>query len=54
MQTSAVETKNLTKDFGAFRALDNLDLKIENGVVHGLLGPNGAGKTRPSRYSVGC
>jgi ABC-2 type transport system ATP-binding protein len=53
LQTSAVETKNLTKDFGAFRALDNLNLKIENGVVHGLLGPNGAGKTTAIKILCG-
>jgi len=41
----AVETKNLTKTFGHFTALDKLNLKIESHAIHGLLGPNGAGKT---------
>src|SRR4030043_1948675 len=41
----AVETKNLTKMFGKFTALDKLNLRIEAGAIHGLLGPNGAGKT---------
>src|SRR4030042_777872 len=44
-QSFAIETKNLTKRFGSFTALSELNLKIENGVIHGLLGPNGAGKT---------
>ena len=45
MQSFAVETKGLTKKFGSFTALSNLNLRIEKGTVHGLLGPNGAGKT---------
>ena len=35
---------NLTKEFGNFRAVNNLNLTISNGV-YGLLGVNGAGKT---------
>jgi len=48
----AVETKALTRVFtpkkkegGAVRALDSVDLKIEQGELFGILGPNGAGKT---------
>lgn len=40
-----IETKNLTKTFDNFTAVDSLDLKIETGEFFGLLGPNGAGKT---------
>jgi ABC-2 type transport system ATP-binding protein len=40
-----IETKKLTKDFGGFKAVDDLDLKIEKGKITALLGPNGAGKT---------
>lgn len=40
-----IETKNLTKTFDNFTAVDSLDLKIETGEFLGLLGPNGAGKT---------
>jgi len=41
----AIETENLTKKFGDFFAVDNLDFTIEKGEIFGLLGPNGAGKT---------
>lgn len=40
-----IETRNLTKTFDTFTAVDHLDLKIESGEFFGLLGPNGAGKT---------
>ncbi len=38
-------TENLTKKFGAFTAVDKLNLKINDGESYGFLGPNGAGKT---------
>jgi len=41
----SIETKALTKKFGAFCALDQLDLKIPHQCIFGLLGPNGAGKS---------
>jgi ABC-2 type transport system ATP-binding protein len=40
-----VEIRNLTKSFGAFTAVDALDLTIFKGEIYGLLGPNGSGKT---------
>ncbi len=40
-----VEAENIVKYFGEFRALDNVNLSIEPGIIFGLLGPNGAGKT---------
>jgi branched-chain amino acid transport system ATP-binding protein len=40
-----LETHRLTKDFRGFRAVDHVDLQVEEGSVHALVGPNGAGKT---------
>lgn len=44
-ESAAIETDGLSKRFGETLALDNLDLRIERGMVFGFLGPNGAGKT---------
>lgn len=41
----AIFTKNLTKKFKDFTAVDKLNFKVKKGEVYGLLGPNGAGKT---------
>ena len=41
----AVETFDITKNYGDFTAVDNLQMKIENNSIFGFLGPNGAGKT---------
>lgn len=40
-----IEARSLTKRYGTFVAVDNLDLTIRRGEIFGLLGPNGAGKT---------
>src|ERR687893_430695 len=40
-----IQTRGLTKEYGEFRAVDQLDLEVYPGEVFGLLGPNGAGKT---------
>jgi ABC-2 type transport system ATP-binding protein len=44
-----IESEGLTKDFNDFRAVDNINLRIEPGMVFALLGPNGAGKTTTVR-----
>src|ERR1700749_4520610 len=48
-----IEIHNLTKNFGAVRALDGLDLTVADGEVHGFLGPNGAGKSTTIRILLG-
>lgn len=40
-----IEIKNLTKKFGNFTAVNNINLSIREGEIFGFLGPNGAGKT---------
>src|SRR3954463_16119116 len=40
-----LETKNLTKSFGALTAVDGVSLAVEAGSLHSVIGPNGAGKT---------
>ncbi len=49
----ALSIKGLSKNFGAKRAVDGLDLEIPAGEFHALLGPNGAGKTTTLRMVAG-
>lgn len=39
----AIEIKNITKQFGKQKALDNISFKVNKGELLGFLGPNGAG-----------
>ena len=48
-----VEVRDLTKRYGAFTALEGLDLDIPRGALFALLGPNGAGKTTTMRLLMG-
>ena len=48
-----LEVRNLTKTFGAFTALKDLNMTIPRGAVYGLVGPNGAGKTTLIRHITG-
>ena len=40
-----LETKGLSKSFGGVQALQDVDVHIEEGSIHGLIGPNGSGKS---------
>lgn len=42
---SLFEGRGLTVKYGAVVALDNIDITLEPGIVHGVIGPNGAGKS---------
>ena len=53
MSEAAVRLENLTRDFGAVRAVDRLSLDVPPGVVYGFLGPNGAGKTTTINLLLG-
>lgn len=48
-----VETRRLSKSYGAVRAVAELDLVVERGEILGYLGPNGAGKTTTIRLLLG-
>lgn len=43
--SNLLETKNVSKNFGSFTALNNISIAVPKGSIFGLLGPNGAGKT---------
>ena len=44
-----IEARGLTKRFGDFTAVDEIDFAVERGETFGFLGPNGAGKTSTMR-----
>lgn len=48
-----IEIKNLTKYYGKFKALNNVNLTVEKGEVYGFIGPNGAGKSTTLRILLG-
>ncbi|MEA2574032.1 MAG: type transport system ATP-binding protein [Chloroflexia bacterium] len=51
-QEQILLTKGLTRRYGAFTAVDSIDLEVTAGEVFGLLGPNGAGKTTTIKMLV--
>lgn len=50
---AVIEADGLTRDFGAFRAVDRVSFTVAAGEVFGLLGPNGAGKSTTFRMLCG-
>ena len=50
---SYLETKNLTKRYGSFEAVKDMNIHIDRGEIYGLIGPNGAGKTTLMKMLVG-
>jgi ABC-2 type transport system ATP-binding protein len=51
--TLAIETRGLTRRFGDFTAVDDIDLRVESGTFYGFLGPNGAGKSTTIKMLTG-
>jgi ABC-2 type transport system ATP-binding protein len=49
----AIETRQLTRDFDDFCAVDEIDLRVERGTFYGFLGPNGAGKSTTIKMLTG-
>jgi ABC-2 type transport system ATP-binding protein len=52
--TLAIQTNDLTKNFGDFTAVDKINIKINEGTIHGFIGPNGAGKTTTMKMLIGA
>ncbi|MCZ6759889.1 MAG: ABC transporter ATP-binding protein [Gemmatimonadetes bacterium] len=48
-----IQLKNLSKKYGKFTAVNNIDLHVERGELFGFVGPNGAGKTTTLRMIAG-
>ena len=51
--TYLLETRNLTKDFGKQRIVEDVSLHVKQGEIYGFLGPNGAGKTTVLKLVTG-
>lgn len=49
----AIEARDLTRDFGQFRAVDRISFRVRSGEIFGLLGANGAGKTTAIKMLTG-
>lgn len=50
---SAIEVRELTRDYNGLRAVDNITFTVESGEIFGFLGPNGAGKTTTIKVLTG-
>ncbi|MEL6377735.1 MAG: ATP-binding cassette domain-containing protein, partial [Pseudomonadota bacterium] len=45
MSEPVLETRNLSKSFGALKATDDVSIDLIAGEIHAIIGPNGAGKS---------
>jgi ABC-2 type transport system ATP-binding protein len=50
---TAIETRQLTRNFDKACAVDHVDLRVERGTFYGFLGPNGAGKSTTIKMLTG-
>lgn len=53
ISNSVLEVSHLTKKYGNLIAVKDVNLTVEEGIIHGFLGPNGAGKTTTIRCMLG-
>ncbi|MDH5476271.1 MAG: ABC transporter ATP-binding protein [Cyclobacteriaceae bacterium] len=53
MSETIIYTENLTKQYGAFKAVDNISFSVAKGEIFGFLGANGAGKTTAMKMLTG-
>ena len=53
MNDYIIQTKNLTKQYGLQKSVDNLNIHVKRGRIYGLLGRNGAGKTTTMKMLLG-
>src|SRR6478609_11465179 len=53
MNSKAIICQNLTKQFGHFKAVDQISFDVQKGEIFGFLGANGAGKTTAMRMLCG-
>ncbi len=49
-----ITTDNVTKYYGDFKALDQVNINVNKGSIYGMVGPNGAGKTTLLKNSDRC
>jgi ABC-2 type transport system ATP-binding protein len=53
MSSTAIKTKNISRQFGTVTALKQVNIEVPKGIVFGFLGPNGSGKTTTIRVLLG-